>query len=99
MADFNDKTANGNNLTNSTTADSVNTPFAQSDTSIDFESTESDQAYAADSASLSITGSLTLEGWCNFESTPGTDTAMHLFGKWVDTVNDRSYQFRLLNSA
>ena len=39
--------------------------------SLDLESSSSQYASASDSASLSITGALTVEAWCKFESIPG----------------------------
>ncbi len=74
--DLNDKTANGNNLTN-TTADEVTTglPFAQSTIAALFVRANSDRMTAADSASTSITNTMTLEFWIKFTSALSTITS------------------------
>ncbi len=55
---------------------------------IDLESTSSQYQYAADSTSLSITGSLTLSAWIKPEST--SDTQNDVLGKW-DSSSNESY--------
>jgi len=68
--DLNDKTANGNTLTNVNTVTEVTTnlPFAASTVAADFERDSSQKFTAVDSASLSITGNITIECWVKFES-------------------------------
>lgn len=98
--DLNDKTANGNNLTNNGAAEvSSGLPFAQSQTAVDLESTETDYLEAADSASLSITGNMTLECWVNFESTPASGNFMWFLSKWAGTGNQRSFIWGLQNNG
>jgi hypothetical protein len=69
-----DITANNNDLTNSG-ADEITTslPFAQSTIAVGTVRASSDYLYAGDSASLSLTGDFTLEGWVKFTSLPGQD--------------------------
>ena len=61
--------------------------------SIDFESGSSMYCTAADSASLSITSDLTIEGCFKFESLPAAAAQMVLVSKWDLNNNDRSYKF------
>lgn len=58
--------------------------------SIDLESSSSQHLTAADSASLSITGNLSIEAWVKVESTPGDYT---IVSKRTSTGNQRSYSF------
>ena len=69
--DLADKTSNGNDLTNAgATEVTSGLPFAASTIAIDLEnsSTETNNMYADDSASLSITGDITVEAWIKPES-------------------------------
>lgn len=62
--------------------------------SIDFELSSSQYATAADSASTSITGDLTLEAWIKLESLPSvTGLTYTIAAKWRSTTNERSYQW------
>lgn len=97
--DLADKTANGNTLTNVNGAESGDTPFANSITSVDLEASSSAYLSASDSASLSITGSLTLENWVKFESLPTSGNLMVFQAKWLETGNVRSYHFSLNNDS
>src|SRR3990167_8668790 len=99
--DLNDKTANGNTLTNNggVTEVTANLPFAQSTSAADLEASSSQSFSAADSASLSITGDLTFEIWANPESLPGAGTFFTLIGKYTVTGNKRSYLFYLNNTG
>jgi hypothetical protein len=63
-----------------------NTVLAANTYSLDFESGSSQHAYAADSASLSITGDMTIEFWVKPESLPDTQYRI------VDKTNDASNQ-------
>lgn len=99
--DLNDKTANGNNLTNSGAAEVItDLPFPQSAIAADLEADDSDYLYAADSASLSITGNLTIELWVKFESLPSSGNTMELIPKYDDqSGNQRSWRFFLFNDG
>jgi len=93
--DLNDKTANGNTLTNSGAAEVTSSlAFTGSAIAADLEASESDYLYAADSASLSITGNLTIELLVKFESVPsGGNTAIFVAKAQDDGVNEISYFF------
>lgn len=81
--DLNDKSGNGNTLTNSGCAEvTTGLPFSASKEAVDIESSESDYLYAADSDSLRFSGNFTLECWAKIESFPdGTVIARTLFYK------------------
>jgi hypothetical protein len=96
--DLNDKTANGNTLTNDGAAE-VAGLYAGSTTACDLELTETDYLYAADSASLSITGNLTIELWVKLESAPADGSNYCLVEKFNATGNQRSYAFRYYRSG
>ena len=63
--------------------------------SMDFEAASSMSADAADSATLSITTDLSLEGHYKFESLPTVGNQMALIAKWEAQNNDRSYKMAL----
>ena len=63
--------------------------------SMDFEAGSSMSADAADSATLSITGDLTMHGFFKFESLPTAGSEMVLGAKWEEQNNDRSYKMSL----
>lgn len=67
--------------------------------SLDLEASLSQFASRADTASLSITGNLTIECWVKFESTPSSGNAMAFVSKYNSTGNQRSYFFRLRNNS
>ena len=90
--DLNDKTSNGNTLTNSSaTEETTSLPFANSTIAVDVEAGSSQYLYAADSASLSITGNMTIEAWVNFESF--SSNTMTVVGKYHTGTNQQSYIF------
>lgn len=60
--------------------------------SLDTESGSSQYAYRADTASLSITGDLSLEHYIDPESLPTTGNTMTLISKWDESVG-KSYKF------
>lgn len=95
--DLNDKTANGNNLTNNSGAEiTASLPFAASTIAVDLESSTPAYMTAADSASLSLTGDLSLETWVKFESTPASGDSMYILSKWDNiSGNKRGYTFYL----
>src|SRR3990167_4169129 len=63
--------------------------------SLDLESASSQYASAADSASLSITGDITIEAWVKLESAIGEEVV----AKWNDSAtNDRCYTLSLNTS-
>ena len=99
--DLNDKTTNGNTLTNVGAAEvTTSLPFAASTKAVDLELSESDYLWAADSASLSITGSLSLECWVKFESIAGAGGTHSLLTKYDDIgANKVSYNFFLTTNA
>ena len=97
-----DITTNNNDLTNVNTVAEVTTalPFAQSTIAADFEAGSSQYLYAADSASLSMTGAFTIECWVKPESLPANGTFMALVTKWRDGgANQSSYYFGVYNNA
>lgn len=67
--------------------------------SLDLELSSTQYATASDSATLSVTGNMTLEGWVKFESLPSSGTSYSLCSKYTTTSNQRSYEFDLLNTA
>jgi hypothetical protein len=98
--DLNDKSPNGNNLTNVGAAEvTTGLPFAASTEAVDLEASESDYLQANDSPSLSITGDLTIECWVKFESLPAVGNDMAFVAKWGDAAGERSYLFRISNSS
>ncbi|TVL99581.1 MAG: hypothetical protein CV087_17640 [Candidatus Brocadia sp. WS118] len=98
--DLNDKTANGNNLTNGgTTEVTSDLPFPASTIAVNFDSGSSQYLYAADSASLSITGDLTLETWVKFTSLPSSGATQTLISKIGSGSPNWSYDFRFWNSS
>lgn len=64
-----------------------------------FASASSQYATAADSASLSLTGNLTLECYINPTSLPTTGNQMILMSKWRAGNNTRSYKFDMAGIA
>ncbi len=99
--DLNDKTSNGNNLTNvNTVADSNDTPFSGLNTdSASLTAASSMYLSANDSASLSVTSSFTIECWTKFASTPSNGANMDMVSKWQDSTNERAFQFELNNNS
>ncbi|MBI2639308.1 MAG: LamG domain-containing protein [Candidatus Sungbacteria bacterium] len=73
--------------------------YAGNTYSIDLESGSSQYLTAADSASLSVTGNLTLETWVKFESLPPEGRAMQFISKMTLTGNQRSWRFNLYNNT
>lgn len=73
--------------------------MAANTNSLDLEAGSSQQAYAADSVSLSITGSLSIACWIRLESSPGTNVAYVIASKYIDTTDNRSYRFRYQDQA
>lgn len=67
--------------------------------SIDLEASSSQYLSAADSASLSVTGDFTLEGWVKFESLPADGNDMVFISKWNAGANKRSYYFGVRNTG
>lgn len=91
-----DQTANGNDLTNvNTVAEyTASLPFATNNTrAAGFTAASSQYFTAADSASLSITGNITLECWVNFATLPSAGNGMSFMGKFDAGGNVRSYYF------
>lgn len=54
---------------------------------------------ANDSASLSITGNMTIELWVNLDSLPSSTNRMAFVAKYVGTGNQRSFQARFFNNS
>lgn len=61
--------------------------------SLDLESGSSQYASRADTASLSITGDITVECWIKFESKAGSGSANTFASKWNSGGNNRSWLF------
>lgn len=99
--DLADKTSNGNTLTNvGATEVTTALPFAASTIAVDLELTEVDYLHAADSASLSITGNLTIEMWVKLESIPSNGgDYFTFFSKYKSAGNQRSYIYGIGQSA
>ena len=60
----------------------ASTVYAANSHSADLESGSSQFFHAADSASTSQTGDMTLEAWIKPESQPGTDARLVITSKW-----------------
>lgn len=60
----------------------------------DLEVDSSQGFTASDSASLSLTGDLTLEMWLKLESQPGSGVVNNLIHKWTGGGDQRAYRFR-----
>lgn len=67
--------------------------------SLDIEASSAAKASIADTASLSITGDMTLECWYKPESQPGTDAYSMLMSKYLATGNQRSFYFAYADSS
>ncbi len=68
--------------------------------SLDFELSSSQYATAADSASTSITGDLTLEAWVKLEQLPSVaGTTFTIVAKWHAGGGARSYQWVISDSG
>lgn len=67
--------------------------------SIDYELSSSQYSKRADTASLSITGDLTIEAWLKFEQLPSVaGSSFSIVSKYLQTGNQRSYQL-LINTS
>jgi len=62
---------------------------------LDLEASSSQYASRADTASLSITGDLSLEAYIKPESLPAVGSSMVLASKWDINTNLRSYKFEI----
>src|SRR3990167_3200061 len=94
-----DITSNDNDLTNNgATEVTTSLPFAASTIAIDEVAASSQYLIAGDSASLDITGNLTIECWVKFTDLPATDTIRTFIGK-MGASGNRSYQFTVQNAA
>lgn len=89
---LNDLSGNSNTLTNNngTTEVTTSLPFAASSIAADLEAGSNQYLSAADSVSLSITQSLTLQGWVKFETLPSGDNKGFIV-KGTNTSDKRSY--------
>lgn len=99
--DLNDKTANGNNLTNSGAAEYTSDfPFAGKSEAIALVRSESDYLRAADSATLSLTGDLSLEAWVKFDTTPSSGQLYDVLAKWNgSSLLGKSFYFLVYNNS
>jgi hypothetical protein len=86
-----DATSNNNDLTLVNTPTWVTGKFGNA---LDFESTNSQYGYVADSASLSITSDLTISAWIKPESTTAA-TLFDIAGKW-DYISGTAHESYLL---
>lgn len=98
--DLNDKTSNGNTLTNNASVTEVTSslPFAQSTSAAGFVAASSQYLSALDSASLSLSTTGTLEGWFKFTTLPSAGNTVGLLGK-DDEQSQRAYDFLLRNTG
>lgn len=67
--------------------------------SIDFEASSSMSATRADTASLSITGDITLEAFIKPESLPTSGNTMALISKWNESGALRSYKLSIVTTS
>jgi len=67
--------------------------------SLELEASSSQYATAADSASLSQTGDITIEAQVNMESLPASGSEMVIVSKWNENSDERSYKFILTSIA
>lgn len=67
--------------------------------SLELNSASTEYATANDSASLSITGNLTMEGWVYLLSAPGSGVQYTFGAKYTSTGNQRGYSFYYYNNA
>lgn len=67
--------------------------------SLDLELSSSQYAYRADTASLSLTGSFTIESWIRAESLPTDGENATIVSKINTTGNKRSYYFAITNRS
>lgn len=67
--------------------------------SYDQEAGSSQYSTAADSASLSVTGNLTLEGWLKLETAPTSGNTQTIYDKDTNTGSQRGYWLRYQNVA
>lgn len=95
-----DITSNNNDLTNVNSATEVTTslPFADSSIAVDLEANSTQYLSAEDSASLSITGDITIELWVKHESLPAASGYMTYVTKY-NVSEGYSYAFWLYNDA
>lgn len=91
--DLNDKTANGNNLTNVGVAEVTNdSPFSP-DTSVGtWSSAGTNYMTTVDSASNSFTSNCSLEAWVKTASLPADGATMVVINKGIATASDRCYE-------
>jgi hypothetical protein len=67
--------------------------------SLSLASSSSQFASRADTASLSITGNMTYEGWHKFTSLPAPSSRFCFIAKYVPSGDQRSYVIELTNTA
>lgn len=67
--------------------------------SLDLESGSTQYASRADTASLSVTGNLSIQTWIKPESLPTAGNQMTLVSKWTEASNKRSYKFFIGTSS
>ena len=81
--DLNDKTSNNNTLTNVNGVTEVTTslPFSASTSAAGFASASNQYLTAADSASLSQTGTMTIEFWIKYTTLPTAGNAIQIVAK------------------
>jgi hypothetical protein len=86
--DLNDKTANGNNLTNhGATEYTADTPFTESTEAVRLVRASNQYLSAPNSSSLNIVGDMTLEAWIKPASVPASDNVTHTI---ISKYNDDS---------
>lgn len=67
--------------------------------SLDLEASSTQYASRADTATLSITGNLSLEAWIKPETLPASSGQMTFISKWTENGNLRSYKFGMTTTS
>lgn len=92
-ADTTDSSGNSNNLFHVNTPTNVVGKFGNG---MDYELSSSEYSYAADSASLDLTGDMSFAGWFKLEQLPSTaGTIFNILAKWGDGAGEQGYRFYL----
>lgn len=91
-----DSSGNANTLANTGATFTTSSKFG--DTALNIN-TSTNNVYAADSVSLSITGALTINCWCKINTLPVSSNYIVFANKMTAAGNQRSYQFILYNNA
>jgi Concanavalin A-like lectin/glucanases superfamily len=95
-----DLTSNANTLTNNGASEFTSSlPFTSNNGGcVDLEAGSNQYLSAGDTSSLSLTGTVTLECWVRFESTPSNGVLMPILTKW-ENATDQDYAMWLFNDG